>query len=292
MAASEDKSHALVASLLQSYDALMQAAREELHLPDKSSSWIPATMLSPSCIGITRQLSTKHGYKDDEWVLLSRAEEYNTIIGNTSLTEGVHFWEVHTDELRHRIALGVVFPNDDTQLNVANLSACLGDNRSDLLFNNAVEVHLFIKDNFLIITERSLKTEYSIFAAHVANFPKGFTIGVLLDLIKTELKVYVLNQGGFQSNSELFVASLMKGRKYYPAFSLNGKINLKLDLNPVIPFTISAYKERMDNMMDLLRKFRTKVDNAEKLGQTATAEYHQWRERYQNLSKLLNTLLI
>jgi hypothetical protein len=295
MAASEDESHVLVASLLQSYDALVQAAQEELHLTDKPSySWIPATMLSPLAL-ISIAVKPKHGQKEDrsKWTMCLRPRTgniYNTIIGSTGFTEGIHYWEVTLRAVVTPIAVGVVFPSDEAQLNISNMTGLLGETRNDLLFSNAIDVRV---EN--CSTHRGMDCGISgrFMSSQALPMPVGSCrLGFLLDLIRLELRLYVLSIGDASNTPkyDYLIATLQNGRKYYPAFSLNTDSHLSLDTNPAIPSTIIAYKEKMDNMITLLRQIRTTLDTAEKLVQTNTAEYHQLKERYQHLSKLLNTL--
>jgi hypothetical protein len=293
------------ASLLESFDEVIAAAEIDLKAEKQASSrcsWIPATMLSPLSITFTVPAPSHHGEEADRsrWLLKRKSTQaqgvgvdipFITVIGNTGFTEAVHYWEVtlrtRMEALTDCIAVGVVFPDDDAKLNVKNLEGKLGDKDNDLLYNYAVDIHL--------LNASTIQTRWgNLLFAFNSNLA-GIRLGFLLDLIKSELKLFVY----FPTNSsnhpdrEIFIANLLKGRKFYPAFSLPNILghtdkSLLLNTNPTIPSTIAAYREKMDNMMDLLRQIRASLDSAEKIAQSNTAEYHQLRERYKQLLNILN----
>jgi hypothetical protein len=273
---------ALFASLLQSYDELIEVAQEELNLlPEKPSSWIPATVLAPL---VESSTSSKHGEKDDrsKWSLTLKLKAsfltgnvYSTVIGNTGFTEGVHYWEVGSVHVETPIALGVVFPGDDAQLNIGNMMGILGETHNDLLYNNAVEVRIERNGGYGIsgryVSSNSIPFSRSI----------KYRLGFLLDFVKSELRLYVF-YGPDSSNRpchEYLVAYLLKGRRYYPAFSLAKDTNFMVDTNPVPPVTIAAYKEKMDNMMNLLRQLRASIETFTDVSEKNMTHYQQLKDR-------------
>jgi hypothetical protein len=290
----------LFSSLLQRFDELVEAAQQELKLPEKPSTWIPATILSHN-VSMGSRSTSKHGEIDDrsKWGISYKYKTCpppgtgcHTIVGNTGLAEGIHYWEVTVlSQMVHPAAIGVVFPGDDAQLNINNLIGILGETRNDLLYGNAVEISL--KPYVTTVGKKGLSVggRRGPSNSHDGTII-GFRFGFLLDFVRSELKLYVFYPGNMTSspNYEFLIATLLKGRKYYPAFSLNIDTAFQVDTNPVIPTTISTYKEKMDNMMEHLRHIRTALASAEAMAQTNTAQYHHLRERFQQLSSLLNVM--
>jgi hypothetical protein len=305
-----DSGSSVLTSLLESFDEVIATVEIDLKMEKQASSrysWIPATMLSPLSIGCTVPVPPQHGEEADRsrWLLRRQSTQgkalavdhpFITVIGNTGFIEGVHYWEVTLrttmEALIDRVALGVVFPDDDANLNVKNLEGKLGDKDNDLLYNYAVEIHLELQNKCCCIRTRWMGP---VFYFSSSSSLVGIRLGFLLDQVKSELKLFVYfpANNSNQPDREIFIANLLKGRKFYPAFSLPNKLEtsdnaLMLNTNPTIPSTIVAYKERMDDMMNLLRQIRASLDSAEMMAHNNTAEYHQLRERYQQLLNMLN----
>jgi hypothetical protein len=271
MAASGEDGSAAFSSLLQIFDEILDQAQVDLNMPEKAPSWFPATMLSSSFIGSTAPLSPEHGEKDDRsrWKVQRKGKDsVCTIIGSTSFTEGIHYWEVTNYS---STVIGVIFPNDDAHLNVQNFMGSLGSNQSDWLWNNSVSINVYDYQTVLSLSQY--------------NISKCRRLGFLLDLVKSELVLYAFNAENKTDRPDhvVVLATLMRGRNFYPAFSLRNCSELFLNTNPRIPCTISAYVEEMIEMVNQLRQTRAAMAAVE----TNTAQFDELKERCQLLEQKL-----
>jgi hypothetical protein len=214
------------------------------------------------------------------------ADEWFTIVGNTGFDEGVHYWEVTVKNHRD-FMMGVVFPADDKQLNIATLSNHIG-NGSELLKSSSIGVRLEASNN-IYLSGHNLRVKL--------NTGKSFNItgsrlGLLLDVTKSELKLLIFHPGSKQElpDFETMLVTLPKGRKFYPAFSLYSHEGaLTLNTKPPIPHTISEYMEVMNDMVKMLSKLRKDIEAAEKTAEANSLETQQMREKFESLETLIST---
>lgn len=119
---------------------------------------------------------------------------------------------------------------------------------------------------------------------------EGVRIGLLLDLVKLEYRMFYFAADNLSQvpTSEHLLATLQRGRRYFPAFSLlqaGTVIQLTTQARP--PESQQRYLDTMAQLAARQREYRVRLHEMESRNQTLEQAYVDLRSRYEQLHAIL-----
>eukprot|EP01120_Amphizonella_sp_Union-15-10_P011262 TRINITY_DN472_c0_g1_i5.p1 TRINITY_DN472_c0_g1~~TRINITY_DN472_c0_g1_i5.p1 ORF type:complete len:201 (-),score=27.86 TRINITY_DN472_c0_g1_i5:129-731(-) len=177
--------------------------------------WIPCSVFSP--LYLTKLKSAPDSDRR-VWEIRKFNDEWQTLIGNTGFTSGVHYWEFKFVNFHNLVMFGLLVPPDDSLINVDELWSHMGNSGKQLLGKYSLNYYLQpTLWNYAWGANRGQAIDLGTTAYN------GARIGLLLDLVKFELTLFYYSAANSSGNPDqkILLATLLKGRKYYPAWSLH-----------------------------------------------------------------------
>jgi hypothetical protein len=274
-----------VDSLITRFQQLLQATHLDQH--DVQPEWIPCSVFSPEYSCKLNVVPARHGSKLDRrlWEIRKTGAGWSTITGSTGISEGVHYWEFKIVKY-NRLMFGLLMPSDDSQLNVGNLWSHMGDPKNDLL--NKYSISYYLQPQLYNYSWASNRGD--VIDLKTTNYD-GCRIGLLLDLVKCELQLFFFlsNNTSGLPDKQILLATLMKDKKYYPAFSLVETTTiLELCTSASPPTTVKDYVDQINSLCELLRKFRETIAELQANNNRNEEQFQKLKQKYQQLLQMLN----
>eukprot|EP01120_Amphizonella_sp_Union-15-10_P016815 TRINITY_DN90_c0_g1_i1.p1 TRINITY_DN90_c0_g1~~TRINITY_DN90_c0_g1_i1.p1 ORF type:complete len:216 (-),score=34.51 TRINITY_DN90_c0_g1_i1:75-689(-) len=196
--------------------------------------WIPASAWSPLYHTKLKPYTSNAGQDRRIWEIRKYRDEWQTLFGNRALTSGVHYWEFKVVNFQNYVMFGIVALPSTEYFNVDQLWSHLGNVGKSVLSKYSLSYYLQPTNwNYAWGANRG-----AVLDLGTTNY-NGCRIGLSLDLVKYELTLFFFlasNSSG-KPDKQILLGTLLKGRKYYPVFSLHHDETV-LELTTSIPVPV------------------------------------------------------